>query len=130
MSVAEDILTRYGSSLNEDKRQELIEHILANKVLALGPMQPRMPSELDNLYAGARHMVDYSRAGMGGPKEWLTHMAESMDAIKEVMTFLAAQEAMELFGTNKKAQQLYMEIIQAGIAHVFHRRDMKTGDML
>lgn len=133
VAVAEDMLNKYGPNLTPAMRQELIDHVMDCKMQMPGPMQQRMPSQLDNLYAGSKHMVDYSRmvSGVsGGPKEWMTHMAEAMDSIKEVMTFLAAQDAMQLFGTNKKAQQLYSDIIAAGIAHVFHRRDLKMGEMI
>lgn len=124
------MLSKYGSCLTPAVRQELIDHVMDCKMQMPGPMQQRMPSQLDNLYAGSKHMVGYSRMVSSGPKEWMTHMAESMDSIKEVMTFLAAQDAMQLFGTNKKAQQLYSDIIAAGLAHVFHRRDLKMGEMI
>lgn len=129
VAVAEEIFAKYGPSLSADRREELANHIMNGHSPTPGPLQQRLPDAIDPLYAAAGRMRDYSQ-NLHSPTQWMEYMATSMDAIKDVLTYLTAQDSMALFASNKPAERLYREIIQAGLAHVFHRYNIKQGEML
>lgn len=82
---------------------------------------PTPPTTMEQVLAMAAYDPFTDRPSPTGAREYMQQMAESMDAIKEVLTFMAAQEAMDMFGTNQAAKNLYARIINAGLRNVFQR---------
>lgn len=83
-------------------------------------MQPVIMKNMEQVLATAAYdpFTDMPSPGMMAT-DYMKHMAVSMDAIKEVLTFMAAQDAMDIFGSNQHAANLYRRIIGAGLAAVF-----------
>lgn len=96
---------------------------MQDRTIFKSPPPPPMTMTMEQILARAGYdpFTDSPNQGMMAT-DYMKQMAESMDAIKEVLTFLAAQDAMDMFASNKKAASIYKRIISAGLSAVFQQR--------
>lgn len=74
-------------------------------------------SEANNGYAGSQ----ISRT-MCTPADWLQEHAKAIEALKEVMEYLAAQDNMDPWATKPLQKQIYQRIIREGMTSLMGAR--------
>lgn len=99
--------------------REEAAHIILRSRQPGSPPDPFTNARIVELIRVARGNMDHSRMGMGGPTEWLDHLSATIDATKEVLVYLKAQAAMDMFAHNPDAKRLYTNIINAGMDRIF-----------
>lgn len=81
-------------------------------------LRSRQPGSPPDPFTNAR-IVELIRVARGNMTEWLDHLSATIDATKEVLVYLKAQAAMDMFAHNPDAKRLYTNIINAGMDRIF-----------
>lgn len=107
--------------LHADDREDLIRELMDTRRAAVAP--PRQSATAEQILAKAAYnpLTDSPNGAMRAI-DYMKQLGESMDAIKEVLTFLSAQDAMDIFASNPEAATLHRRIISAGLAAIFQQR--------
>lgn len=105
--------------MSADGQRNIADAIIRKRTAANTPPSLYYDPKTRNLVRAAEQNIDHSTMGYGGPAEWLDHLSATMDATKEVLSYLKAQASLDMFAHNPNAKRLYTRIINAGITYIF-----------
>lgn len=121
------LLKDIGHHFPEHVRNDLTQEVLALEAREVGgDMQARFydPST-GAISQSIHHAFSFHNGGMDAAHDqtfggFAKQYCEAADACKEVLTFLQAQDNMDLFQGNEKAKNVYRAIVLAGINEVLY----------
>lgn len=130
LETLEKILANSGQFMRQEMRDELMARIAY--------AHQHHPSKYFLRSAGdaakaSRYAEDWSQRASGtyDISQWCKEFGENTAAVNEVLQYLQAQMAMDLFNHNARATRVFQHIIKAGIqATIFNRDSVRDGDFL
>lgn len=120
----EELLRNIGPLLPDHFRDELIDKVMgAHRDASIPTVMKHYPQSVEQMLANVAYdpYTDSPTANGMQATDYMKALAESMDSIKEVLTYMSAVDAMEIFKSNPRAAGLYRRIITAGLQTVFQK---------